>query len=189
MTALSRCRVPDCFHHNTSRRMYRFDSSGEIGEPCGMPRCSSRLRVARPPRLRPRSIQDDRLRFARTCYDHLAGQLGVAIADALVARGYVVLTDDGGEVTDSGAHFLSVFGAESTSNSRSRRIFCRPCVDWSERRYHVAGFIGAEILRRCLEHGWLRRDRDTRALRVTSTGQTGLSEMFGISLNAVGRPF
>jgi DNA-binding transcriptional ArsR family regulator len=140
-----------------------------------------------PPRFRPRSTQDDRLRFARTCYDHLAGQLGVAIADALISKKYVVLTDDGGEVTNSGSHFLSIFGVELTSNSRSRRIFCRPCLDWSERRYHVAGFIGAEILRRCLELGWLRRDRDTRALRVTSTGQIGLSEMFGISLNSVGR--
>ena len=138
-----------------------------------------------PPRLRPRSTQDDRLRFARTCYDHVAGQLGVAIADALISKGHVILTDDGGEVTDSGVHFLSVLGVELTSKSRSRRIFCRPCLDWSERRYHVAGFIGAEILRRCLELGWLRRDRDTRALRVTPTGQIGLSDMFGISLNSL----
>jgi DNA-binding transcriptional ArsR family regulator len=100
-----------------------------------------------PPRYQPRSTQDDRLRFARTCYDHLAGQLGVAIADALVSKGYVVLTDDGGEVTDSGARFLSGFGAELASNSRSRRIFCRPCLDWSERRYHVAGLVGTEIRR------------------------------------------
>src|SRR3954471_5939952 len=68
--------------------------------------------IEAPPRYRPRSPQDDRLRMARTCYDHLAAQLGVAIADALVSKGFIVLTDDGGEVTDSGAHFLSVFGAE-----------------------------------------------------------------------------
>ena len=136
-----------------------------------------------PPRYQPRSTQDDRLRFARTCYDHLAGQLGVAIADALVSKGYIVLTDDGGEVTDSGAHFLSAFGAELTPKFRGGRIFCRPCLDWSERRYHVAGFVGAAIWRRCLELGWLKRDRDTRTVQVTSTGQIGLRDVFGISLN------
>ena len=135
-----------------------------------------------PPRYQPRSAQDDRLRFARTCYDHLAGHLGVAIADALVAKGYIVLTEDGGEVTDSGAHFLAVFGAELTSKSRSKPIFCRPCLDWSERRYHVAGLVGAEIQRRCLALGWLRRDRDTRAVRVTTAGQIGLRDIFGIKI-------
>lgn len=136
-----------------------------------------------PPRYQPRSAQDDRLRFARTCYDHLAGHLGVAIADALVAKGYIVLTEDGGEVTDSGARFLAAFGAELTSKSRSRRIFCRPCLDWSERRFHVAGLVGAEIQRRCLALGWLRRDRDTRAVHVTTVGQIGLRDKFGIDLS------
>jgi DNA-binding transcriptional ArsR family regulator len=141
-----------------------------------------------PPRYQPRSTQDDRLRFARTCYDHLAGQLGVAIADALISKRYIVLTDDGGEVTDFGTHFLSAFGAELTSRPRSKRIFCRPCLDWSERRYHVAGLVGTEIMRRCVELGWLRRDRDTRAVRVTSTGQIGLRDVFGLSMNYGGSP-
>jgi DNA-binding transcriptional ArsR family regulator len=141
-----------------------------------------------PPRYQPRSAQDDRLRFARTCYDHLAGQLGVAIADALVSKGYVDLTGDGGEVTASGAHFLAAFGVELTSSPRSRRVFCRPCLDWSERRYHIAGLVGAEIRRRCLELGWFRRDRDTRAVDVTPIGQIGLRDVFGINLNHRGPP-
>jgi DNA-binding transcriptional ArsR family regulator len=136
-----------------------------------------------PPRHQPRSLQDDRLRFARTCYDHLAGYLGVAIADALVAKGYIVLTDEGGEVTGSGLRFLSDFGATLTSKSPSRRIFCRPCLDWSERRYHVAGLVGAEIQRCCLELGWLRRERDTRAVRITAAGQIGLRKTFGVDLS------
>jgi DNA-binding transcriptional ArsR family regulator len=135
-----------------------------------------------PPRHQPRSARDDALRFARTCYDHLAGRLGVAIADALVARGHVVLNEDGGEVTAAGAGFLREFGAVLVSKSGSKRIFCRPCLDWSERRHHIAGHVGAEICRRCLELGWLARERDTRALRLTAAGVAGLSGTFRVEL-------
>ena len=79
-----------------------------------------------PPRYQPRSPQDERLRFARTCYDHLAGALGVAIADALVAKGHIVLSEDGGVVTEAGEHFFADFGLDLTTTSRHRRIFCRP---------------------------------------------------------------
>jgi DNA-binding transcriptional ArsR family regulator len=89
--------------------------------------------VELPPRRQPRSAKDDALRFARSCYDHLAGQVGVAVTDALVAMGHIVLTDEGGEVTASGGRFLCAFGADLTP--RTRRIFCQPCLDWSERRF------------------------------------------------------
>jgi DNA-binding transcriptional ArsR family regulator len=135
-----------------------------------------------PPRHSPRSAADDALRFARTCYDHIAGRLGVAIADALVAKRYVVLGDDGGEVTDAGVAFLTAFGAALTPKPHSKRIFCRPCLDWSERRYHVAGHVGAEICRRCLELGWVSRMRDTRALRLTPAGADGLFDSLGLDL-------
>jgi hypothetical protein len=135
-----------------------------------------------PPRHQPRSAQDERLRFARTCYDHLAGRLGVAIADALVAKGCIVLEEDGGEVTPTGADFLRAFGADPAT--RGRRIFCRPCLDWSERRYHVAGLVGAEICRRCLELGWLARERDSRAVRITPAGEAGLRDLFGVRLDS-----
>jgi DNA-binding transcriptional ArsR family regulator len=141
-----------------------------------------------PARHQPRSAQDDALRFARTCYDHLAGRLGVAIADALVAKKFIVLSEEGGEVTPAGARFLTKFGVELAAKSGSRRIFCRACLDWSERRYHVAGLIGAEIWRRCLEHGWVARGRDTRAVRVTPAGRRGLHETLGVKLDFDGRP-
>lgn len=136
-----------------------------------------------PPRHQPRSAQDERLRFARTCYDHLAGRLGVAIADALVAKGCLIFDDDGGEVTDAGRNFFCDFGVDLTQTVRSRRIFCRPCLDWSERRYHVAGRVGAEICRRCLELGWLARGRDTRAVSITSAGEVGFQATFGLSFD------
>jgi DNA-binding transcriptional ArsR family regulator len=165
----------------TKKRRYRYY---RIASPLVASMLESIKAVAAievPPRHQPRSAKDDALRFARTCYDHLAGKLGVAIADALVANGSVVLTPDGGEVTDAGVQFLSNFGAD-LSPRPGRRIFCRPCLDWSERRYHLAGRVGAEICRHCLEIGWLARERDTRAVRITAAGQRGLRDTFGVEL-------
>jgi DNA-binding transcriptional ArsR family regulator len=136
-----------------------------------------------PPRRQPRSANDDALRFARSCYDHLAGQVGVAVTDALVAMGHIVL-DEGGEVTPSGARFLSEFGADL--RPRTRRIFCQPCLDWSERRYHLKGLVGARIMDRLLELGWLKCVSDSRALQLTSSGRAGLSETFRIEINNEG---
>jgi DNA-binding transcriptional ArsR family regulator len=136
-----------------------------------------------PPRYQPRSARDDALRFARTCYDHLAGYVAVAIADALSARGCIALGDDGGEVTETGARFLAGIGVDLTAPSRNRRIFCRPCLDWSERRYHVAGHVGSEICRCCLQLGWFARERDSRALRLTPAGMTGLRDTFGVAIS------
>jgi len=92
--------------------------------------------IETPARYQPRSARDDALRFARTCYDHVAGELGVAIADALVTRGFIVLAEEGGEVTKAGIQFFNRFGADLTSPAGSRRIFCRACLDWSERLPH-----------------------------------------------------
>ncbi len=135
-----------------------------------------------PARHRPRSAHADALRYARTCYDHLAGTLGVALADALVANRYVILSDEGGEVTASGKKFLRELGAELTPRDGSRRIFCRPCLDWSERRYHLAGLVGAELLRCCQEKGWLVRQREGRAVTVTPACRRGLREAFGLDV-------
>jgi hypothetical protein len=74
------------------------------------------------------------------------------------------------------------FGAALTSASGSRRIFCRPCLDWSERRYHIAGHVGAEVWRYCIENGWFTRQRDSRAVRLTATGRRGLREIVGVEL-------
>jgi DNA-binding transcriptional ArsR family regulator len=137
-----------------------------------------------PPRHSPRSANDVATRFARSCYDHLAGQVGVALTDALVAMGHIVLTDEGGEVTPSGGHFLSALGADL--RPRTRRIFCQPCLDWSERRYHLKGLVGARILDRLLELGWLKSVSGSRALQLTSSGRAGLSEIFQIEIEQQG---
>jgi DNA-binding transcriptional ArsR family regulator len=137
----------------------------------------------RPVRVGPR---DAALRYARTCYDHLAGELAVAIADRMVARGQIQLSADGGVLTERGAVFLSGLGVDLQSASlnpargKRGRTFCRPCLDWSERRPHIGGALGAELCRCCFSQGWLRRVPDSRALSITPTGRAALREAFGL---------
>jgi DNA-binding transcriptional ArsR family regulator len=135
-----------------------------------------------PPRYRPASKADDAMRMARTCYDHFAGKLGVGLADKLIERGYLVLTPEAGEVTEHGAAFLSDFGVDLAALRLKRRTLCRPCVDWSERRLHLGGIVGATIARRCFDLGWFARLRDS-ALTVTAAGRRGLEDVFGLTLD------
>jgi DNA-binding transcriptional ArsR family regulator len=127
--------------------------------------------------------RDAALRHARTCYDHLAGRLGVALADALIAAGHVELARDGGLVTDSGIAFFAKLGTHlEESAAATRRILCRPCLDWSERRPHLAGVIGALLRAHCLSSGWIRGVEGTRAVTITPKGQRAFQEKFGVSL-------
>ena len=129
--------------------------------------------------------RDAAMRAARTCYDHLAGRLAVAMADAMVERGHIELSPDGGAVTPDGIAFLRSFGigpdpAEAQAARRGGRVFCRPCLDWSERRPHVAGAVGAALCGRCFDLGWVRRIDGTRALSVTPAGRRGIKGTFGV---------
>lgn len=114
------------------------------------------------------------LRAARTCYDHLAGQLGVAFADALVAGGHMVLRSDAGLVTDAGVAMFERLGIDvtslSTGSGKHARVLCRPCLDWSERRPHLAGALGAALCARGFEQNWIRRINSSRAVAVTPKG-------------------
>lgn len=132
------------------------------------------------PRREPRI--DPALRFARTCYDHLAGSLAVALADSLHTRRAIVLSDEAGTVTRSGQSFLADFGIAPASDLRTRRMYCRPCLDWSERRMHVAGALGAELLSVLEKRKWIVRAPSGRAVQVTRVGRKGLQERFGIEL-------
>jgi DNA-binding transcriptional ArsR family regulator len=145
----------------------------------------------------PRQHGDPALRLARTCYDHLAGRLGVRLADALQAQGHIRLQDDGGEITGRGRDFFAGLGLRLDQGrpdkripgkrTSSKRIFCKPCLDWTERRPHLAGALGAALCRHCLDHGWVERLRDSRALRVTPEGERQFAELFAVVLDdAVG---
>jgi DNA-binding transcriptional ArsR family regulator len=130
------------------------------------------------PRTGPR---DARLRLARTCYDHVAGWLGVSIADALAGRGWVEIADDAALVTPEGLRGLAALGLATPSNDGGRaRLLCRPCLDWSERRPHLAGRLGAALCAHCLGQGWIRKRSGSRALDVTPAGWRALKDAFGI---------
>lgn len=133
-----------------------------------------------PPRHRPKTRCDEAMARARTCYDHLAGKLGVALADGLVERNHIRLGDEGGVLTDSGRAFLDELGVEIEPPKNSRRAFCRPCLDWSERRWHIAGAIGAALASRCFDLGWVERQKLGRAVTIAPAGERAFKELFGV---------
>jgi DNA-binding transcriptional ArsR family regulator len=124
------------------------------------------------------------IRVARTCYDHLAGALGVGITDALVQRGSLVLEKRAYRVTSAGVDQLAAIGIDVDNVIDAARVTRRPltraCLDWSERRYHLAGALGATLSTRLLELEWLERRPATRALRITNLGRRELRRRFSL---------
>lgn len=132
---------------------------------------------ARPIATGPR---DRALRRARLCYDHLAGEIAVGIADSMVARGFVEFGPDGGAVSGEGRAFLAALGVDAGAAPDGAR-FCRPCLDWSERRAHIAGRIGRALYTGFVAQGWLRVPKGGRAVEVTVAGDRAFERHFGIA--------
>ena len=130
------------------------------------------------------SSRGEAIRRARTCYDHLAGRLGVALADAFEHRCIIRSHGDRWVLTNRGERELAEFGLDLGELRRRRRAFLRPCLDWSERRPHVAGALGAGVAARFLELDWVRRLPDSRALSLTPAGEAELRARFSVQLNA-----
>lgn len=124
------------------------------------------------------------LRAARTCYDHIAGTLGVSLYDRLTALGWLVgRATEGGEALDvspAGATAFAALGIDLDAARRRRRRLALACLDWSERRPHLGGALGAALLTLALDRRWVARDRDGRSLRVTPVGGRALSAHFGL---------
>ena len=126
-----------------------------------------------------------RLREARTCYDHIAGTLGVALHDRCTALGWLSSLSAGDstyDLTDRGLKGFEALGIDVEHARGLRRRFAFACVDWSERRPHLGGALGAALLDVALKRRWVRRDLDSRALRVTSTGCREMRARFGLEI-------
>jgi len=139
------------------------------------------------PRYRPLSPQARALSAARLCYAHLAGRLGVAITDSLATRDLILCCDDAAEITAAGLRFFDAFGIDRAAISPPRHRFCQICIDWTERRPHVAGAIGAALTRRYFDLGWIERTKDSRAIVVGPAGQNGFLGTFGVEVPAEAR--
>lgn len=135
------------------------------------------------PSLRRLSPQATRLHHARSCYDHLAGEAGTAIMQALIARRLMLVDDDGWvEVTPAGSAWFADLGIDVHRPTSGRHGIARACLDWTERRHHLAGPLGARLLLRLAELCWLRRESGSRAIRFTPTGYRELKSRLGITL-------
>ena len=132
------------------------------------------------PRTGPR---DATMRLARTCYDHIAGQLGVGIADAMRGEGWVELDDDAGIVTEAGVRFLDGLGIVLDPPRTTRALpLCGVCLDWSERRPHFSGRLGKALCRHSLTRGWVRQRPGSRTLDITPEGMRVFRDVFRVGL-------
>lgn len=123
--------------------------------------------------------RDAAMRKARSCYDHLAGAMGVRLHETLVRQGIVIATADGlGLSTRGRSHFIAE-GIDVAVLEQKSRPLCRACLDWSERRHHLAGPLGAAILKFVLDRGWATRDRHSRAILFSRDGEARFSDFLG----------
>ena len=169
-------------------RYYRLAGASVAGLIESMMALSEELSAAatqcKPVRTGPR---DTALRQARLCYDHLAGEIAVALADRMIEREYIELGTDGGVITAHGSSFLTSLdlGLMADIHNRERGIgFCRPCLDWSERRPHIAGAVGRSLYDGFVRQGWLRRVDDTRAVSFSPKGALKLRQHFSLELSS-----
>jgi DNA-binding transcriptional ArsR family regulator len=141
--------------------------------------------IAPPPRISPlRGVDEDvkAIKYARTCYDHLAGKVAVDIARAMESGGWLTRAGGNFEVTADGERRLNDLGINTEGLRRCRRAFSPQCLDWSERQHHIAGALGAALLDRMLALKWVARTRGTRCVRVTMEGKKALSRILNLSV-------
>jgi len=122
------------------------------------------------------------VRYCRTCYDHLAGKVGVLVTDSLIKHKLIIKRDNNFDISPEGEKWFIAFGIDTTQLKHQKRAFARPCLDWSERRHHLAGSLGAALLNEMIAKGWLRKTKESRAVIVTGAGKQAFFENFKMEL-------
>ncbi|WP_218574836.1 helix-turn-helix transcriptional regulator [Reyranella sp. CPCC 100927] len=146
-----------------------------------------------PPRplRQPRLPQQHAFCLARRCYDHLAGRLGVTLAQELETRQILITAPDQPaalklyDISKHGAGWFTALGLDVAAIKPTRRGLARRCLDWTERRHHVGGLLGVRLMQRLVEMAWLSRDRQNRVMRVTDAGDRGLRKLLNIDVRAL----
>lgn len=135
--------------------------------------------VAAPKRPNPGS----ELSFARCCYDHLAGHLGVQLYESLVRMGVIAVSSDGATLAPAGSSRFERLGIDVPGLAHAKRILVRPCLDWTQRKHHLGGALGAALLSHMISEGWPTRRVNRRVLRLTKTGRSEMERHFALVLS------
>jgi predicted transcriptional regulator len=139
------------------------------------------IRPTGPVRRRALSAEGRELRFARCCYDHLAGQMGVAVTKGLQERGFIVPAPEKlFDVTFAGVEWFGSIGLDVTALKPTRRGLARQCLDWTERAHHLAGPLGVQFMTELCTRDWLRRSKGSRAIQITPKGRMELKRHLGV---------
>ncbi|HSZ76156.1 MAG TPA: hypothetical protein VK775_02025 [Chthoniobacterales bacterium] len=124
------------------------------------------------------------MQIARTCYDHLAGRLGVMITEAIVGRRLLREVGRDYQITRKGVQWFAELGIDTRVLQKSGRVFARQCLDWSERRNHLAGALGSALAEQSFERVWIERVRENRAVRITEFGHRELKRLLGVACDS-----
>jgi DNA-binding transcriptional ArsR family regulator len=126
--------------------------------------------------------EDKPVRHCRSCYDHLAGKVGVLLTDGLLKLQFIYKEDNSFEVSAEGETWFNSLSIDVDLLKKQKRSFARPCLDWSERKHHLAGSLGAALLNRMIADGWVRKEKDSRTVIVTRKGEQAFFDHFKIDV-------
>lgn len=166
---------------NTGRHRYYQLKGPDVAQVLEAMAVVAPLPVVKTPR---ESAEMEAIRHGRTCYDHLAGELGVSVTQAMVEGRLIVQQGDRFELTEKGRAWLKTWGIDEDEARKKRRVFAFACIDWTERRPHLGGALGAVVADKFFEQGWIVRDANSRAVHLTTSGRDALKREFGLDAHA-----